>query len=148
VTPTRAEALAAGLDIVEDIAAGQPRRKGGDFASRDEAVLAVAEFLLGYDDAETGEELTTRTSRPTRSRGVQLITCNVRSPGDYAYTRAWKSGGRPPFVGLEVVVDGKVAQVAISPRHARAFAAGVLNAADEAEGASPLLWTYPKEEPS
>jgi hypothetical protein len=67
------------------------------------------------------------------------VQCEV-SPGDYAYVRPGKGkAAGKPFVHVGVNSDGDSASVFLSVAEARKYAAGILDACDEAEGGSPLL---------
>ncbi|MEU4568681.1 hypothetical protein [Micromonospora sp. NPDC023956] len=149
---TAPEALAAGMLLVDEAAAGLPFWKRGTAPERARAAAHIAAFLLDYPDgwadeepeeeavesAEDDDEIDPDDAVPVGP--ARKVMCDA-SPGDSVYVRAGRSGGRTgtPFVGLNVESDGEHRQIYLSPTKARAYAAGILDAADEAEGRSPLL---------
>ncbi len=132
---TREEALAAGLAYVDQASAGIPSRRGMTAAERAYLGMAAATFLLGDDStAPTGD-----THEPVGDGAI--LQCEV-APGDHLFVRGAKvtagADGRP-MVGFEArTASGEVMQVLASPARARAWAAAVLNAADNADGTDPL----------
>ncbi|WP_329105481.1 hypothetical protein OG792_32755 [Micromonospora sp. NBC_01699] len=139
------EALAQGREYVESLRSPHQFTASADDLAR--AALDVAQFLMEYaapaddEEAEPDPRIVLAESLPAGpARRVQ----SSASPGDYVYVRGGKSNG-VPFVALETVVDGELTQLALSLVEVRAFAAGALDCADEAEGASPLLVFQPRE---
>lgn len=107
----------------------------GTAAERSAAALDVARFLLYGAKAADDEEYEEEAEGPV---GPAYTVESCFGPGDRAYVRAGAQEGSR-YVMLMLTADGEHCKVPLSPRDARMFAAGILNAADEAEGGSPLL---------
>lgn len=69
---------------------------------------------------------------------LRYVACQA-APGDLVAVRAVGIGERAALV-LEARVSDESAKIVLTPTLARQFAAGMLDAADEADGESPLLW--------
>ncbi|GAA2843779.1 hypothetical protein Acy02nite_68290 [Actinoplanes cyaneus] len=143
-----AEALIAGIEVVDAANEAAPGRKRLGPAEYVRLSLEVADFLAYSQATEepTSQEQETGDNPPPAGDAVPVgptrrVECEA-SPGDYAYVRAGRAApstpGRP-FVVIENVMDGERASLVLSPAVARSYAAGILDAADEAEGRSPLL---------
>lgn len=150
MTEARTDALALAVDILEDVDQGASDR--GTSPERLAEVRELARFILGEEETEEVEEVDAEEPEEGRlnlregmpNGPAYRVQC-AATPGDYAYTRSGKSGNRP-FVYVEATADGETRAVALDVAEARAFAAAILNAADDAEGASPLLMFQPSPE--
>lgn len=135
---TRTDALSDAMRALDEMSKTAPVLRRGSLVDRARVVLDIARFLVGEDVTEKESEEEPSTASTVAVGPARRVPCSV-SPGDYAYVRACKVGQRPA-VGLEIGADGESAQVVLGVRDARAYAAGILDAADEAEGGSPLLY--------
>lgn len=132
---TAREALAFGAEFVRSLA-----------PSGTAEVLAVAAFLMEY--AAAGFELEADDDEPYES-GMPAgplydVRCAV-TPSEQAQVVGLASGR----VGLRTAgADGPGVTLAITAKDARGFAAALLNAADDADGTSPLLMFRKAEEGS
>lgn len=137
----RIDALAIGLANLAAASKGIPRRQHGTAPDRVAAAVLVAEFLM-RDSEHGGEELPTAEAADYVSAGpARSLECDV-TPGDRLFVRGAKAPagtvGRP-LIGIEATSsDGALVQVVVSPARARTWAAGILDAADEADGTTPL----------
>ncbi|MFG3715784.1 hypothetical protein [Micromonospora sp. NPDC047730] len=110
------------------------------------AEVCVAAFLMDYSappEPEASEEPEGETeaadekdSEPGPLGPVRHAVCAV-SPPDAAYTEAYRTV-RGPMVRLGVADGPSRFNVVLTPSDARRFAAGILNAADEADGTDAL----------
>ncbi len=140
----RTNALDVGMAVVEalggGLGGGLARRHRGTAPDRTAAAMMVAEFLVGEPQEEVAELPPAAPDDYTSAGPARLVECEV-SPGDRLFVRAARppagSSGRP-LVGIEATANGETAQIVLSPSRARAWAAGVLDAADEADGTTPL----------
>ncbi|MEV0267704.1 hypothetical protein AB0H43_02925 [Hamadaea sp. NPDC050747] len=138
MTPT--EALTEAEQFVSRLTVG-----AGETSSdvvRTAVALAVAQFLLdneAYIEPEPTEGDVIDTTDSVPAGPARKVMC-AANPGDYAYVRSGRTVGGSGFVGLVNLADGETTQVVLSPADARRYAAGILDAADEADGTSPLLW--------
>ncbi|MFG3710146.1 hypothetical protein [Micromonospora sp. NPDC047730] len=145
----RVNALSLAMEVVDDATRGLPFWRRGSAVDRAGAALEVARFLVGEEELDEGydeeepEQGETSIDGPldlaeaTPVGPARRVEC-IASPGDYAYVRPGKVSGKP-FVHIEVHADGETESVFLAISEARRFAAGILDAADEAEGGSPLL---------
>lgn len=139
---TREDALSLGLGHVLAVSEGLPRNHLGTAPERAAAAVLVAEFLVRDGQPEAGAEPTAADPDDYTPAGpTRVLDCDVE-PGDRLFVRGAKppSGtlGRP-LVGIEATSSsGAVVQVVVSPARARSWAAGILDAADEADGTTPL----------
>lgn len=152
IDPT--EALAVGAQVVSTMSWGLPRRKRGTAPECAQVALEIARFLVESTSEVTAESTEDDSEGDGRVDLTQAVTVGparkvmcAAEAGDYAYCRAGRSQGRP-FVGIEISADGERSHVVLTVPEARAYAAGILDAADEAEGGSPLLnFVKPEETP-
>lgn len=136
---TRDEVLAAGLAFVEEANVGVPRHRQPNTGDRVALALQVAAFLLAEAEAAEVPEATASDYEPAGPG--RTLTCDT-DPEDKLFVRSATPttgvAGRP-IVGFEATsASGAVVQLLASPAKARAFAAGILDAADEADGTTPL----------
>ncbi|MEV1157720.1 hypothetical protein AB0J27_20205 [Micromonospora chokoriensis] len=138
---TRAEAMSDAVEIVEELTEGTP--KPGSAPDRVAAAIAVASFLLGLD--EDGEEVDEDADEEPTVSGivgaVQSVSCCV-TPSDGATADAFR-GPLGTRVRLGIREGGSRSMVILTPADARRFAAGLLNAADEADGTAGLPFGLP-----
>ncbi|MGC5319299.1 hypothetical protein ACPXB5_11230 [Micromonospora arida] len=126
------------VDYVEQLSKDATDR--GSVPERVAAAIEVAAFLLGLD--EDGEEVDEDEDAPVISAPATRVSCTV-SPGDYVEVFAEPNDYDTPRVRLRVVEGVRPSSVALTPADARSLAAGLLNAADEADGTTPLTFTTP-----
>lgn len=138
----RTDALDQAAAFVERL--GGHSFRTGNYA-RVQAVLDVAAFLLGETaepEADTEPTEGAPYLDPSGERvplgPARKVMCQMDA-GDYVYARAGKING-VPYVAVMIVVDGDPVTAMITPRDARAYAAGLLDCADEADGASPSVY--------
>lgn len=93
--------------------------------------------MTDEDDAEYDEVDELTAVGPTRS-----VRC-AETPTDGVSVRPAVAPNLGPIVALGAVQGGDTAMIALRPSDARRFAAGVLDAADEADGTEPLLFMPP-----
>ncbi|MEU8655240.1 hypothetical protein [Actinoplanes philippinensis] len=127
------------MRFVDTMGAMFPRRQRGTAPERTFAALAVAEFLLDEHGGDEGNG--EPEPGPVEPAGpVREIACEV-DPGDslrVVGVKAPDSRSRPCVAFRATAQAGDSVEVIISPTRARTFAAGVLDAADEADGTTPL----------
>lgn len=136
--------------LVEEFTAVTALAFGAEFtreldAQKTADALAVAAFLMEYaptltEQAADGDEEDEADGMPTGP--LSTVHC-LHDPADTIQAAAV----RGEAVGVRIVAGGGDAiGVVLTARDARAFAAGLLNAADEADGSSPLLMFRKPEE--
>jgi len=139
----RPEALGVGMSVVDAMSERLPRRRRGTAPDRVAASVMVAEFLIGDQEEEPAAPPATPDDYAPAGP-ARLVECEV-TPGDRLFVRAARpsdgTAGRP-LVGIAATANGETAEVILSPARARAWAAGVLDAADEADGTTPLNFAH------
>ncbi|MDG4801703.1 hypothetical protein [Micromonospora sp. WMMD980] len=138
------EALIRGREYVAEVAKLTDEPASPDKLA--DVALSVAAFLVEYGEPEADDEAPAQLdiSEAMPAGPARRVMCSA-TPGDFAYVRSGRVGARP-FVHVEVHSDGELAAVALALAEARAYAAGILDACDEAEGGSPLLVFQPRQE--
>lgn len=95
-----------------------------------DAVLVLRGYELTYDDYGPEDAI---PAGPLRRAAC------IHTPGDEAAIQGIALGNREA-VAFTIKAGEETSQVILSPGHARALAAGILNAADEADGTTPLVF--------
>ncbi|RLK22624.1 hypothetical protein DER29_0461 [Micromonospora sp. M71_S20] len=138
MTMDRSDALAVGMEVIEDADAGAATC--GTSPERAAVALEIARFLVGADgydeeaDEETEEAAQLDAIGPLGA--LASVTCSV-SPGDTAAVDAYQTV-RGKRVRVVTTDSGNRHTIVLTPEDARRFAAGILNAADAADGTSGL----------
>lgn len=92
------------------------------------------------DATEDVLDITELTLKGARATGpVYLVQCQM-NPRDVFAVRGVRAGDRGAVVFAAKSEDGQEVEAVVFPAHARQFAAGVLNAADEVDGTTPLVF--------
>lgn len=91
---------------------------------------------------ETARDLLTEASTFDAGTGEDFeVSCNLKEE-DHAHVIRFGLPGQPTSrVLIATHQAGSLAQVLVHPAQARAYAAAILNAADEADGTKPLLFS-------
>lgn len=85
------------------------------------------------------------SSETEAALSVALVRC-LLNPGDYAQVAGYRTPENgTPIVNVKVYENGTWRGVVVSPETARVLAAGILNAADAAEGTTPLTFVPPAQ---
>lgn len=137
-TFTPRAALAFGFGYVDEI--GTLGRRRGLAHEEASAAVKVAEFLMSWQ-AEGEIEAAAEDAPEDYIAGgpVRQVQCALDAC-DVAQVVATANG----YIGLRVVPSGNEEAsigVVLTPVLARQFAAGILNACDEADGTTPLTFT-------
>ncbi|MFD6638311.1 hypothetical protein ACFWDN_21120 [Micromonospora chalcea] len=142
MTDARIDALALAVDILEDVDQGASDR--GTSPERLAEVRELARFILGEDapggaDADPAEDGAEEYPEPGPLGPLTEVHCSD-TPSDLATVQGGRSAVHGAVVRLAVGTAQGGGMVLLTPADARRFAAGLLNAADEADGTAGLAF--------
>ncbi|OZV74783.1 hypothetical protein CA850_29850 [Micromonospora echinospora] len=109
-----------------------------DAAALAQQINGIATLLLEYAERPAPDDEIDTDAEPGPLGALSSVPCTV-VPSDSAWVDAYQTvRGKRVRLGL---VDGSTRpNIVVTPSDARRYAAGILNAADEADGTSRLLF--------
>ncbi|MFI7069566.1 hypothetical protein [Micromonospora sediminicola] len=140
LTP-REEALATALDFLDEVDQGSSERDGTPARAR--AALDVARFLLNEEEGsevvyvDPAEDGADEYPEPGPLGPVYELRCVV-SPADMVAVQGGVHPTQGRILRLGFSTEGRSDFLIVSPAEARRLAAGILNAADDADGTAGL----------
>lgn len=100
----------------------------------------VVDEIVAEAEAEAQERANQRSAEDIPAGPIYSARC-IDTEGDVVATRGVDHGQYGPVVAVQVRAGADIGTILLKPGPARAFAAGILNAADEADGTQPLMFS-------